>query len=99
MPPLVPALDPEPPLHLANGVVSFVYVDHGRTVLVSELAGPVVLFKKIASNTTRIENVPHGMWLAGAQHVFLFPRAAPRLAGNVLLVERGILLVRVEGPG
>ncbi len=98
-PPLLPALDPEPPLHVSNGVASFVVVDGGQTVLVSELAGTAVLFKKFATIATGIERVPHGLWITGAPHDFLFPDAAPRLAGDVLLVERGSFLVRVEGPG
>ena len=96
--PLLPALDPEPPLHLRDGVVSFVYVDHGQTVLVSELASTdVVILKKIATFATKVEPVPDGFWLTGGPHVVLFPGAPSRIAGNVLLAERGGLLVRIEG--
>ena len=96
--PLLPALDPEPPLHLRDGVVSFVYVDHGQTVLVSEVASTdVVILKKIATFATKAEPVPDGFWLTGGPHVVLFPGAPSRIAGNVLLAERGGLLVRIEG--
>jgi hypothetical protein len=43
--------------------------------------------------------VPNGLWLSGAAHVFVFPGAPPRLAGNVLLVLRAGLTLRIEGKG
>jgi hypothetical protein len=96
---LLPALEPPPPLHLANGrIVSFLFAYRGEPVLVSELpftdAG---ILKKVAAEATRIEPVRNGLWLSGGAHVFLFPGAPPRLAGNVLLVQRGRLTLRVEG--
>jgi hypothetical protein len=97
--PLLPALDPAPPLHLANArIVSLLFIYRGEPVLVSELpftdAG---ILKKVAAQATRIEPVPKGLWLSGDAHVFLFPGAPPRLAGNVLLVQRGGLTLRIEG--
>ncbi|MGH2936469.1 MAG: hypothetical protein ACRDL2_18415 [Gaiellaceae bacterium] len=89
-----------PVLHRTpEGIVSFLLSLHGQTVLVSEVRGSSILLKKLAAGATRVEPVPHGVWLSGAPHVFYFPGAPPRLAGNVLLVERGGILVRVEGPG
>jgi hypothetical protein len=95
-PPLVPA---DVPLHLSAGVVSLLLEVHGRPVLLSEVRsqGPAIL-QKLVGGQTNVEPVPHGVWLSGAPHVFLFPGASPRLAGNVLLVERGGLLLRIEGP-
>jgi hypothetical protein len=57
----------------------------------------VGILKKVAAEATRIEPVSNGLWLSGAAHVFLFPGAPPRLAGNVLLVQRGGLTLRIEG--
>jgi hypothetical protein len=95
-PPLVPA---DVPLHLNAGVVSLLLEVHGRPVLLSEVRsqGPALLHKLVGGQTD-VEPVPHGAWLSGAPHVFLFPGASPRLAGDTLLVERGGLLLRIEGP-
>ena len=97
--PLLPDLGPLPPLHLANArIVSLVFVYRGEPVLVSEL--PFTDFgvlKKVVAEATRIEPVPNGLWLSGGAHVLLFPGAPPRLAGNVLLVQRGGLTLRIEG--
>jgi hypothetical protein len=41
--------------------------------------------------------VPNGLWLTGSAHVFIFPGAPPRLAGNVLLLQRAGLTLRIEG--
>lgn len=97
--PLLPGLDPAPPLHLANErIVSLLFVYRGEPVLVSELPfTDVGILKKVAAEATRIEPVPNGLWLSGGAHVFLFPGAPPRLAGNVLLVQRGGLTLRIEG--
>jgi len=97
--PLLPDIDPSPPLHLANArIVSLLFVYRGEPVLVSELPfTDVGIMKKFAAEATRIEPVPNGLWLSGGAHVFLFPGAPPRLAGNVLLVQRGGLTLRIEG--
>jgi hypothetical protein len=97
--PLLPDLDPLPPLHLASArVVSLVFDYRGEPVLVSELPfTDVGILKKVAASATRIEPVPNGLWLSGGAHVFLFPGAPPRLAGNVLLVQRRGLTLRIEG--
>ena len=97
---LLPALDPEPPLHLAGGVVSLVYRAGERTILLSEIPSEGGgIFKKLAGLATHVEPVLGGIWLTGAPHVVLFPGAPSRIAGNVLLVERGGLLLRIEGRG
>jgi hypothetical protein len=97
--PLLPELDPPPPLHLANGpIVSLVFAYRGEPVLVSELPfADVGILKKVAAGATRIEPVANGLWLSGGAHVFVFPGAPPRLAGDVLLVQRGGLTLRIEG--
>jgi hypothetical protein len=96
---LLPDLEPLPPLHLASAlVVSFVLSYRGEPVLVSELGyGDVGILKKVAATATLIEPVPDGLWLSGGAHVLIFPGAPPRLAGNVLLVRRGGLTLRIEG--
>jgi RNA polymerase sigma factor (sigma-70 family) len=87
---------PDVPLHLRGGVVSFL---DGRT-LVSELRDVQgILLKKLVTGSTRVVAVPNGVWLTGAPHAYFFPQEPPRLAGNVLLVQHGRLLIRLEGPG
>jgi hypothetical protein len=71
-------------------------------VLLSEFrAGDVGVFKKVAANATvteptSVDGAP-ALWLTGAPHLFLFPDAPPRLAGNVLLWLRSGLTLRLEG--
>jgi RNA polymerase sigma-70 factor, ECF subfamily len=87
---------PDVPLHLRGGVVSFL---DGHT-LVSELRDEQgILLKKLVTGSTRVVAVPNGVWLTGAPHAYFFPQEPPRLAGNVLLVQHGRLLIRLEGPG
>ena len=100
--PLLPPLDPPPPLHYADGVVSAVFTDRGSPVLLNELAGddPVIV-KKLLQNGqirfVRVGGVP-GYWITGTGHVVtLPPSASPRLAGNVLLWQTGGLTLRLEG--
>jgi hypothetical protein len=104
-PPLLPPLPQAPPLHLSpQGVVSVLFQDHGRPVLLSELesGGPSYLKKVAAGGTqvrwTSVEGEP-GVWLAGPQHVFVFPGGGTRLAGNTLVWQQGSLTLRLEGPG
>lgn len=91
-------------LHLAPGpIVSAVLRTAHGDVLLSELAGDDgLLLKKAAAGATTIEGVSvngrPGLWLTGAAHVFMFPQAPPRLAGNVLLWQTGGLTLRLEGP-
>jgi hypothetical protein len=79
-------------------------------LLVSEFRGDVQpeYIAKIAPQATRVERLTvHGdraIWLEGAPHLFFYRgpgggfRERPlRLAANVLLLERGPLLVRLEG--
>jgi hypothetical protein len=100
--PLVPALDPPPPFHYADGVVSAVFTDRGRPVLLSELAGddPVIVKKLLQGGQIRFVRVggAPGYWITGTGHVVtLPPSASPRLAGNVLLWQTGGLTLRLEG--
>ncbi len=101
---LLPPLDETPPLHAQNGVVSLLFRDRGEPVLLSELAvGGAVVLKKIAGGATTVDPVDvggaPGLWLSGAEHVLMVPEAPPRLAGNVLLWQRGRLTLRLEGRG
>jgi hypothetical protein len=101
--PLLPPLDPVPPIHTSDHVVSLVFADRGDPVLLSELRAPGgYLLKKLALVETRIEHVrvgrDPGLWLSGGRHVFFGPGGAPpRLAGNVLVWQHGSLTVRLEG--
>ena len=59
------------------------------------------MLKKVAlaGASVRLERVGNdpAVWIAGGRHVVLFPHAAPRLAGNVLVWQHGALTLRVEG--
>src|SRR5438128_10756734 len=89
--------------HVGPGdVVSLVLRSKHGLVLLSELPfGDPGALKKVASDATRIEpaevNGQQGIWLTGAPHLFVFPGAPPRLAGNVLIWQRGGLTLRLEG--
>ena len=63
----------------------------------ADIGGGPLILKKVVGGATRIERVPDGLWLEGAAHVYVFPGAAPRLAGNVLLLQRGNVTLRIEG--
>jgi hypothetical protein len=100
--PLLPPLEPLPPLHAVDQVVSLVFADRGRPVLLSELRAPGgYLLKKVAIVDTHLVRVrvgrDPGLWLSGHPHVFFGPEAAPRLAGNVLVWQHGDLTLRLEG--
>ena len=91
-----------------GGMVSFVYGtrEHPRALLTQFVAGvDDVIFKKVAPET-RIEAVTvggqQGYWLEGAHFFSYFDRDGEmqteqvRLAGNVLLWERGTRTLRLE---
>jgi hypothetical protein len=82
----------------------------GLGLLVTEFRGDIdpEYLGKIAGPATRIERLrvrgEPAVWIEGAPHVFFyrppgggFEERPLRLAANVLLVERGALLVRMEG--
>jgi hypothetical protein len=93
-------------LRLAPGnVVSALFEADGAPVLLSELpngGGGGVYLKKLASGETSVEGVDvagdRGLWLSGREHVVVFPRRSPRLAGPVLIWEHGRTTYRLEGP-
>ena len=75
----------------------------------SEFRGALApeLIAKVASEGTTVRRVrpggAAGLWLEGEPHLLLFRNregeiveGEARLAGNVLLLERGPLLVRIE---
>jgi len=102
---LLPPLEPPPLLHVEEDVVSLVFADRGRPVLLSELnvGSDAAILKKVVGGSTsvvslRVEGGP-GFWIAGSEHVFFFPDAPPRLAGNVLLWQAHGLTLRLEGRG
>jgi hypothetical protein len=82
----------------------------GLGLLVGEFRGDLApeYMGKIAAQTTRIERLrvdgERAIWIEGAPHLFFyrppdadFAESELRLAHNVLLLERGNLLVRLEG--
>ncbi|MHB8469907.1 MAG: hypothetical protein ACYDCH_09155 [Gaiellaceae bacterium] len=101
---LLPPLRPTPPLHDASGVISFVFAYEGRQVLVSEtgFGGDVALKKAVGGATTVVPAAvgsATGLFLAGAPHVYIFPGAPARLAGNVLIWATRYATYRIEGRG
>jgi hypothetical protein len=79
-------------------------------LLVSEFRGDLApeYMGKILGQATRVERLrldgDRGLWIEGAPHLFFyrppdsdFAESELRLAHNVLLLERGDLLVRLEG--
>jgi hypothetical protein len=70
-------------------------------VLLSELRADTYLLKKLASQSTGVESVAvggdPGLWISGAEHVLIAPKAGPRLAGNVLVWQSGGIVYRLEG--
>jgi hypothetical protein len=92
----------------AGGMVSFVYgTSDDPGALFTQFAGRVdeVIFKKVASDTTvepvTVDDQP-GYWLEGAHFFAYLDRNGDmqseqvRLAGNVLLWERGTRTLRLE---
>jgi hypothetical protein len=93
-----------------GGMVSFVYGDTQEPrALFTQFRATVedAVYKKVLENTVierlRINGEP-GFWLTGEPHVFYYVDAQGmfddeniRLAGNVLLWERGRLTLRLEG--
>jgi hypothetical protein len=82
----------------------------GLGLLVSEFRGDLApeYMGKIAGQSTRIERLrvdgQRAIWIEGAPHLFFyrppdsdFAESELRLAHNVLLLEQGKLLVRLEG--
>jgi hypothetical protein len=82
----------------------------GLGLLVSEFRGDLVpeYVGKLAAETTRIERLRLGgeraIWIEGTPHFFFYRRPdgtdderSLRLAANVLLLEQGDVLVRLEG--
>jgi hypothetical protein len=91
-----------PRFHLLGGVVSVVLATP-QPIVLSELRSDAVLLKKIAGTTTQVtwlqvEGRP-AIWITGAGHVVVFPRASARLAGNALVWESGGITYRLEGRG
>ena len=92
-------------LYADGQVVSTVFRAPGAILLSEFRAGAgVPILKKLASGSTRVEWVQvaagsQGIWIAGADHVFIGPAAPPRLAGNVLIWQRGEITYRLEGHG
>jgi hypothetical protein len=101
---LLPPVEPLPPLHLTQNIASLVFLDRGRPVLLSELGfSDIGIVKKAIGASTsirfvRVDGGP-GYFISDFEHVFMFPGAPPRLAGNVLLWQAHGLTFRLEGRG
>jgi hypothetical protein len=98
----LPAHRGTPVFHLRDGVVS-VLLAAPQPVLLSEITGQGYLMKKIVGSSTNVAPVSvdgtQGFWISGAPHVLLLPQAVPRVAGNVLIWQRGTITYRLEGRG
>ena len=106
--PLLPeALGDPRAVHVDDEALTF---DYRPRALVTELRGDVhpAYVGKIGSQGTSIEELEVGgeraVWVSGSPHFFFYRddrgrvrEQSLRIATNVLLVERGELLVRVEG--
>ncbi len=99
----LPTTTVRPRLYEQGGVVSAV-VALREPVLVSEFRSTIgaVMLKKAVGDATLVEPARvfeegDALWVAGVRHLYVFPPAAPRLAGNVLIwTHRGITF-RLEG--
>jgi hypothetical protein len=80
----------------------------GLGLLITQVGGDAPVIGKLAPAATRVQQLRVGafraIWIEGAPHFFgyrdpdgSFRRGSLRAAGNVLLVERGEVLVRLEG--
>ena len=106
---LVPeALGPPQRVYLSDetpgGEVTLSY--DGGKLLVSQFRGDLSpdYAGKIVAEANTVDRFPGGVWIEGAPHFFFyrdrdgsFREDSLRLAGNVLLLERDPLLVRIEG--
>lgn len=101
---LLPALTPPPPLHRGGGAaVSAVFELDGEPVLLSEFGYGAGFIKKVVGGAgggvewTDV-NGATAAWIPGPHNVYL-PGGTlpPRLAGNVLVWERGAVTYRLEG--
>jgi hypothetical protein len=88
-------------LHLQDSIVSTL-LHAPEPVLFSELRSDGYLLKKLTFSSTHVIGVVvdgnAGLWITGAKHVIVFPDAPPRLAGNVLVWQRGTITYRLEAP-
>ena len=100
---LLPPVSGKLPLRRSGEVVSVVFAHAGKPVLLSELPSQQSILLKKLAGTTNTEWVKvrgtFGLWLAGAPHVFFFPREPARLAGNTLVWATESTTYRLEGPG
>lgn len=98
-PPLLPRSAAS--LHSKDGIVSLLFLHQGKPVLLSEISSRGRVLKKVALTSTNVRWLQVGLdpavWIAGDRHVVVFPPAAPRLAGHVLVWEHGNLTLRLEG--
>lgn len=98
--PLEPPPATAPTLHARDGIVSSLFLHDDDPVLLSELGGRLPVLQKIAVTSESVRRVKvgddPGIWIPGG-HVVVFPQAAPRLAGNVLVWQHGNLTLRLEG--
>ena len=106
--PLVPAALGDPKgVHLYGEALT---LDYRPRALVTELRGDIhpAYAGKIGAEATSLERLEvdgdRAIWVSGVPHFFFYRDEAGevrerslRVAGNVLLLERGNLLVRVEG--
>jgi hypothetical protein len=100
---LLPPLTPQPPLHRDGGAaVSLVFELEGEPVLLSEFGYGAGLMKKVVGGAGgAVEwtdvNGATAAWLPGPHDVYLPGTVPPRLAGSVLVWERGAVTYRLEG--
>ena len=100
---LLPPVGSPLALQLSGHVVSTVFLNRGKPVLLSELGGDGSFLKKLVGGQTNADWVrvrdAYGVWLAGKPHIFFFPREPARLAGNTLVWQGNDTTYRLEAPG
>lgn len=100
---LLPPLGSTFALHASGNVVSTVFLDRGKPVLLSELSSQSYFLKKLVGGQTGTKWVnvrdTYGVWLSGKPHIFFFPREPARLAGNTLVWQGNGTTYRLEAPG
>lgn len=90
------------PLQIYERFGAAVLLRTPKPVLLTEfLGGDAGVLKKYTAGATRVEFVDvdgnPGVWISGKEHVVIGPQTPARLAGNVLLWQRGRVTLRLEG--
>jgi hypothetical protein len=104
-PPRLPRSQGRLRLYADGSAVSALFASPDPVLLTEFRSGsyPGILKKLVGDSTgvqtARITIEAEGVWISGAEHLYISPVAPPRLAGNVLLWQSGEITYRIEGRG